>query len=70
MQLNVSQAKRARDALIKTLYTDLHNMIVQQINSRIAPNLLDVCDRYIGILDIPGFGMNYFLDQTLLYHFT
>lgn len=68
MQLNVSQAKRARDALIKTLYTDLHNMFVQQINSRIAPNLLDVCD--IGILDIPGFGMNYFLDQTLLYHLT
>lgn len=52
--MRVSQAERARDALGKTIYVNLHGWLVQQINKKIESNLNE--PRYIGILDMPGFG--------------
>lgn len=57
MPLNVAQAENARDALVKTLYTNFHGWLVEQINSKIKPADFDDHQRnYIGILDMPGFG--------------
>lgn len=59
MHLNVEQAGFSRDALIKTVYTALFEWIVQQINKRLYSGCLDSTNRFIGILDMPGFGKYY-----------
>lgn len=58
MPLSVPQSERARDALIKTIYANLYDWLVRRINLRIAPAYVDANQsrRYIGILDMPGFG--------------
>lgn len=62
MQLNVLEAERARDALIKAIYSNLHQWIVEQINKKIMPETsIDATRHYIGILDMPGYGENFLL---------
>lgn len=61
MPLNVLEAERARNALIKVLYSNLHDWIVAQINNKIQPkesieDHVIESQRYIGILDMPGYG--------------
>lgn len=57
MSLSAKRAERVRDGLIKTIYVNFHNWIVQQINKKINPGYLNDLQRYyIGILDMPGFG--------------
>lgn len=58
MNMNASQAERARDAFIKSMYTGLFNWIVHQLNNKLRPGLLDSTNHYIGILDMPGFGQS------------
>lgn len=58
------EAERARDALIKALYSNLHQWIVGQINKKIEPkksieDQVNVLQRYIGVLDMPGFGEHF-----------
>lgn len=63
MPLNVAQAEYARDALIKTIYSQFNEWLVEQINAKIKPELEPECDmqqqHYIGILDMPGFGEHF-----------
>lgn len=56
--LNLSQAQRALDGLAKTMYSNLHDWIVQRINQKIDIKFVDPRQtrQYIGILDMPGFG--------------
>lgn len=69
MHLNVLDAERARDALVKAIYTNLHQWIVAEINKKIEPkesidDLIVGTQRYIGILDMPGYGEHF--SQSLL----
>lgn len=67
MSMSATQAERVRDGLIKTIYVNLHNWIVQQINKKINPVYLNDLQRYyIGILDMPGFGGSFY--QNLFSH--
>lgn len=63
MQLDVLQAERARDSLMKTIYSHLHEWVMGQINRRIEPICIKHTPRYIGTLDMPGFGK-----YKLFYH--
>lgn len=49
-------AQRARDTLIKIIYVKLHSWLVNCINSGINTK---GCQRFIGVLDMPGFGTRY-----------
>lgn len=57
MDLNLSQSKHALATLIKTIYTNLHQWLVEQINKIIGPTFdASYPHNYVGILDMPGFG--------------
>lgn len=60
--MNLSQAQRALDGLAKTMYSNLHEWLVQRINQKIDTHYLDSIQprKYIGILDMPGFGESRF----------
>lgn len=57
ISLTKTQAESARDSLVKTLYSNFHEWMVQQINKKIHPSFgTDDPSHFIGILDMPGFG--------------
>lgn len=57
MKMDGTQAERARDALVKSLYVELHSWIVNKINDTIQPQHNSNAEsNFIGILDMPGFG--------------
>lgn len=55
MNLNATQAEHCRNSLVKTIYSGLHQWIMKELNRKIYTGCLTTC-KYIGILDMPGFG--------------
>lgn len=70
IQMNETQVKRARDALVKSLYGKLHIWIVSQINDIVSHQLDTKTEpNFIGILDMPGFGKPNFPRKLLIWCF-
>jgi myosin heavy subunit len=51
---NVQQAQDARDAMVKRVYTELFQFLVDKINKELSSSGL-VRHKFIGVLDIFGF---------------
>lgn len=61
MNMDQKQAERARDAIVKSMYVELHAWIVRKINDIILLQHSSGSEpHYIGILDMPGFGEKYY----------
>lgn len=56
-RLSVDEARRARDAMAKAIYSRLFDYIVARINQAIP---FAKSTAYIGVLDIAGFGKTLF----------
>lgn len=52
-------AERARDSMMKTMYSHLFEYLIRAVNGngQINPNINHSSQQYIGILDIAGFGV-------------
>lgn len=54
MPLNRYDAMRVRDSMVKSIYKQLFQYLVDAINKEVSESL---STNYIAILDIAGFGM-------------